>query len=90
MKARNITVIFLGLFLFLTADRSLAARDDWRNLTPRDKERIRRNYDRWEKLPPQEKGRVREEYDHWKRLPKDQRDQIKQRYDEQRRERQND
>jgi Protein of unknown function (DUF3106) len=90
MKPRNITVLVLGLFLFFSAGDSLAARDDWRNLSPQDKERVRRNIDRWEKLPPQDKDRVREEYDHWRRLPKDQRERIKQRYDEQRRERQND
>jgi len=90
MKARNITAFVLGLFLFSTAGHALAARDDWRNLSPQDKERVRRNIDRWEKLPPKDKDRVREEYDQWRRLPKDQRERIKQRYDEQRRERQND
>jgi Protein of unknown function (DUF3106) len=87
MKARSITAIVLGFFLFLTAEHTLAAADDWRNLSPKERERVRQNIDRWERLPPRDKDRVRREYDDWKRLPKDQRDRIKQRYDEQRRDR---
>ena len=84
MKARDITAIVLGSFLLLTAQLTLAA-DDWRNLSPRDREKVRQNIDRWEKLPPRDKDRVREARKYWDGLPKDQRDQIRQRYDEQRR-----
>jgi hypothetical protein len=91
MKARHITAIVLGSFLLLTAELTLAAGDDWRNLSPKDRERVRENIDRWQKLPPRDKDRVREARKYWDGLPKDQRDQIKQRYNaEQRRERQND
>jgi Protein of unknown function (DUF3106) len=85
MKARHITAIVLGSFLLLTAELTLAAGDDWRNLSPKDRERVRENIDRWQKLPPRDKDRVREARKYWDGLPKDQRDQIRQRYDEQRR-----
>jgi hypothetical protein len=85
MKSRNVTAILLGTFLLLSAERTLAAGDDWRNLSPKDRERVRENIDRWQKLPPRDKDRVREARKYWDGLPKDQRDQIRQRYDEQRR-----
>lgn len=84
MKARDITAIVLGSFLLLTAELTLAA-EDWRNLSPRERERVRQNIDRWEKLPPRDKDRVRDARKYYEGLPKDQRDQIRQRYDEQRR-----
>lgn len=84
MKARNITAIVLGSFLFLTAELTLAA-EDWRNLSPKERERVRQNIDRWEKLPPRDKDRVRDARKYYEGLPKDQREQIRQRYDEQRR-----
>jgi hypothetical protein len=85
MKARHITAIVLGSFLLLTAELTLAAGDDWRNLSPKDREKVRQNIDRWEKLPPRDKDRVRDARKYYEGLPKDQRDQIRQRYDEQRR-----
>jgi hypothetical protein len=84
MKARDITAIVLGSFLLLSAELTLAA-DDGRNLSPRDREKVRQNLDRWEKLPPRDKDRVRDARKYYEGLPKDQRDQIRQRYDEQRR-----
>ena len=84
MKVRDITAIVLAFFLLLTGELTLAA-DDWRNLSPKERERVLDNIKRWEKLPPRDKDRVRETQRYWDRLPKDQRDQIKQRYDEQRR-----
>jgi Protein of unknown function (DUF3106) len=84
MKVRDITAIVLGAFLLLSAEFTLAA-DDWRNLSPKDRERVRQNIDRWEKLPPRDKDRVRDARKYYEGLPKDQRDQIRQRYDEQRR-----
>jgi hypothetical protein len=61
-----------------------AADNDWRNLSPKEKDRVLRNYQRWEKLPSQDKEHLREEWNRWQRLPKDQRERLKQRYDEQR------
>ena len=84
MKARDITAIVLGAFLLLSAELTLAA-EDWRNLSPTDRERVRENLDRWKKLPPRDKDRVRDARKYYEGLPKDQRDQIRQRYDEQRR-----
>jgi phage-related tail protein len=84
MKARDITAIVLGSFLLLTAELTSAA-EDWRNLSPRERERVRQNIDRWEKLPPRDKDRVRDARKYYEGLPKDQRDQIRQRYDDQRR-----
>lgn len=84
---RTLTAGILGLFLLLFAGQSPAADNNWRNLTPKEKERVRQNVDRWEKLPPQDKERLREEWDRWKKFPQDRRDRIKQRYDEQRRDR---
>jgi hypothetical protein len=84
MKARDITGIVLGSFLLLTAELTLAA-EDWRNLSPKERERVRQNIDRWEKLPPRDKDRVRDARKYYEGLPRDQREQIRQRYDEQRR-----
>jgi len=87
VNKRNITAVVLGLFLMLVATPASAAGDNWPNLSPKEKERVRRNIDRYEKLPPQDKERLREEWDRWKKFPQDRRDRIKQRYDEQRRDR---
>jgi hypothetical protein len=84
MKMRKTTAWVLGLFLLLAAGPAAAANDDWRNLSPREKDRIRRNYQRWENLPSQDKEHLREEWNRWQRLPQDRRDRLKQRYDEQR------
>ena len=58
---------------------------EWRNLTPKEKDKIQRNYQRWEKLPPRDKDHLREEWDRYQRLPPDERERIKQRYYDQRR-----
>ena len=60
---------------------------DWRDLTPREKDRIQRNYQRWEKLPPQDKNNLRKEWERYQRLPPDERERIKQRYESDRRRR---
>ena len=64
---------------------SAAGAAEWRNLSPKEKDKIQRNYQRWEKLPPQDKNHLREEWDRYQRLPPDERERIKQRYDDQRR-----
>jgi hypothetical protein len=87
MKIRKKIVWALGLLLLLAATSAPAANDDWRKLSPREKERIRDNYRRWENLPSQDKEHLREEWNRWQSLPKDRRDRLKQRYDEQRRDR---
>jgi Protein of unknown function (DUF3106) len=64
--------------------------DNWRNLSPKEKENVQRNYQRWQNLPPPDKEHLREEWDRWQNLPQDRRDQLKRRYEDQRRHRPND
>lgn len=73
--------------LLLSSSVSWAADNDqsWRNLSPRDKDKVLRNYQRWQNLPPQDKEHLREEWDRWQRLPEDRRERLKRRYEEQRR-----
>ena len=87
MKMRKTIAWAFGLFLLLAANSASAANDDWRNLSPKEKDRIQRNYQRWQNLPSQDKEHLREEWNRWQRLPKDRRDRLKQRYDDQRRDR---
>lgn len=88
MKILGAKVWIFFLFWSLAAG-SLASAADWRNLTPKEKDRIQRNYQRWEKLPPQDKDHLRDEWSRYQRLPQDEREKIKQRYDEERRRRHN-
>ena len=91
MKMRKKIFSVIGLALLLAASNAAAAsNEDWRSLSPREKERIRRNYQRWENLPSQDKEHLREEWKRWQSLPKDRREHLKQRYDEQRRNRDRD
>jgi uncharacterized protein DUF3106 len=84
MKKRKRIVWAVGLLLLLAAGRVSAADNDWRNLSPKEKDRILRNYQRYQNLPSQDKEHLREEWNRWQRLPQDRRDRLKQRYDEQR------
>ena len=86
MKTKKLILIVLGFFLLLESS-SLADSDDWRKLNPKEKDRIRRNYERWEKLPPKDKEHLRDEWERWNRMPQDRRDQLKQRFDDNRRNR---
>jgi hypothetical protein len=90
MKARNTVAGIFGLSLLLSSQGLMAASDNWRNLTPPEKDKVLQNYQRWEKLPPQDKEHLRDEWNRWQRLPKDERERIKQRYDRQRRDRRDD
>jgi hypothetical protein len=79
-----------GFCIFLISPNFVWARDgrdNWRNLSPREKDNVLRNYQRWQNLPPSDKEHLREEWNHWQALPQDRRDQLKQRYEEQRRQR---
>jgi hypothetical protein len=77
--------VWLSCLIGLLVASSLAGAAEWRNLTPKEKDKIQRNYQRWEKLPPQDKNHLREEWDRYQRLPPDERERIKQRYNDQRR-----
>ena len=84
MKEKTISLI-VGLFLLLTAQSASAAGDNWRSLTPNEKDRVLENYQRWQRLPQQDKEHLRQEWNRWQRLPKDERERIKERYDQQQR-----
>jgi hypothetical protein len=58
------------------------SRDNWGKLTPREKERVRQNYERWQSLPPQDKEHLREEWNRYRTLPPDRREQLKRRYED--------
>lgn len=90
MKKLNVVGLALGAFLFLAGHAAWAANDDWRNLSPKEKERVLRNYQRWQSLPSQDKEHLREEWNRWQRLPEDRRDRLKQRYNDERRDRDRD
>ena len=87
MKTRIMKLAALGLFLSMVAAPVLAASDNWRKLSPKEKDKVQRNYERWQNLPPQDKEHLREEWNRWQSLPQDRRDRLKQRYDDQRRHR---
>jgi hypothetical protein len=61
--------------------------ETWRDLKPKERENVLRNYRRWQNLPPQDKDYLREEWNRWQSLPPDRRDQLKRRYDDLRRRR---
>jgi Protein of unknown function (DUF3106) len=84
MKKQIVSALVFGSFLFLATAPGWAANEDWRNLSPREKDRVLRNYQRWQDLPPRDKEHLREEWNRWQNLPKDRRDRLKQRFDEQR------
>jgi hypothetical protein len=86
-------VIYFGFCLFLLSPLSgwsQAGRENWHDLSPKEKERVRRNYQRWQNLPPQDKEHLRDEWNRWRSLPEDRRDQLKRRYEDMRRRRSND
>lgn len=83
MVKRILSVIGLCSLLSLpAAGWALDGSDNWRSLTPREKENVQRNYQRWQHLPPKDKERLREEWDRWQNLPQDKRDRLRRRYDE--------
>lgn len=84
------TLIVLGFSLALLSPVhgwAAESREDWRKLSPKEKERVIQNYERWQKLPPQDKEHLREEWNRWRSLPPDRRDQLKRRYEDLRRQR---
>ena len=86
MKTCNLLLAIVSLVLLLES-RALAQGDDWRKLNPKEKDKIRRNYERWEKLPPRDKEHLREEWERWNQMPQDRRDRLRQRFNDERRNR---
>lgn len=83
MLKRNLSVLTLCALLSSPVTASaLDGADSWRNLTPREKENIQRNYQRWQNLPPKDKEHLREEWYRWRNLPQDKRDRLRRRYDD--------
>jgi hypothetical protein len=78
-------LISVALCLALLAPVSawaLDGADNSRQLSPKDRENVLRNYRRWQNLPPKDKEHLREEWRRWENLPQDRRDRLRQRYDE--------
>jgi hypothetical protein len=90
LKRAVLITSFCSLLLMPLSGWALDDGEKWRNLSPKERENILRNYQRWQNLPPQDKEHLREEWDRWQRLPQDRRDKIKRRYEEQRRKRSDD
>ena len=83
MLKRTLSAIALcSLLSSPVAGWALDGADNWRNLTPKEKENIQRNYQRWQNLPPKDKEHLREQWDRWQNLPQDKRDQLRRRYDD--------
>ncbi len=74
--------VFSLLFLLPSLTWALDGGDNWRNLSPKERENVLRNYQRWQRLPPKDKEYLREEWDHWRSLPPDQQDRLRKRYDQ--------
>ena len=89
MKRFVVSILLSALLLSPLAGLAANSSDDWRNLSPKEKDKVLRNYQRWQHLPPQDKEHLRDEWDRWQRLPQDRRDRLKQRYEEQRQRRDN-
>ncbi len=68
--------------LVLLPSLTWALDDNWRNLSPKERENVLRNYQRWQSLPPKDKEHLREEWNHWRSLPPDQQDRLRKRYDQ--------
>jgi len=83
-KILRLLVISSVLFLPLAA-WAAEGTDNWRNLSPQEKERVLRNYQHWKSLPPKDKEHLQEEWDRWRRLPENRRDKLRERYDDLRR-----
>ena len=83
MLKRTLTVwVFYLLLLQPVASWALDNGENWRNLSPQERENVIRNYQRWQHLSPQDKDYLREEWNRWQSLPQDRRDKLRRRYDE--------
>jgi len=83
MLKENLTAVIVCLLLLQpVAGWALDSGENWRNLSPRDRENVIRNYQRWQHLSPRDKEYLREEWNRWQSLPQDRRDRLRRRYDE--------
>lgn len=79
----KIGVVGFSLFILLPSfGWALDGGDNWRNLSPQERENVLRNYQRWQNLTPQDKEHLQEEWQRWRSLPQDQRDRLRKRYEQ--------
>ncbi|HEY7167818.1 MAG TPA: DUF3106 domain-containing protein [Candidatus Binatia bacterium] len=91
MFKRNLIALLLcGAVLLPAVGWSRDDKDNWRNLSPREKENVIRNYQRWQNLPQSDKQHLQQEWNRWQSLPPDRRDQIQRRYERERHHRSDD
>src|SRR3989337_2271278 len=83
MKRVIVSIMFSALLLSPLTGGAAESSENWRNLSPKEKDKVLRNYQRWQNLPPQDKEHLREEWDRWQRLPEDRRERLKRRLAEQ-------
>ncbi|MGE5306381.1 MAG: DUF3106 domain-containing protein [Alphaproteobacteria bacterium] len=81
-KLKIAVVGFCLVVLLPSLSWALDGADNWRNLSPQERENVLRNYQRWQNLAPQDKEHLQEEWQRWRSLPQDQRDRLRKRYDE--------
>jgi uncharacterized protein DUF3106 len=81
-RVKQIIVAVIFALALALPSLTWALDDNWRNLSPKERENVLRNYQRWQSLPPKDKEHLREEWDHWRSLPPDQQDKLRKRYDE--------
>jgi hypothetical protein len=84
------SVVALALLLLQSLAGFALGADRWQNLSPKERENIRKNYQHWQKLPPKDKEHLREEWNRWQNLPQDRRDELRGRYENLRRQRRKD
>lgn len=82
LKKNLTTLLFCLLLLQPLASWALDGGNNWRNLSPQERENVIRNYQRWQHLSPRDKDYLREEWNRWQSLPEDRRDKLRRRYDE--------
>jgi hypothetical protein len=75
-------LVFCLLLLQPIASWALDSGENWRNLSPQERDNVIRNYQRWQHLSPRDKEHLREEWNRWQSLPQDRRDKLRRRYDE--------
>lgn len=57
-----------------------SARERWKKLSPKQREKVRERYEKLEKLPPEEQARVRKNLERWQKLSPDQRKAARKSY----------
>jgi hypothetical protein len=82
LKLKTAIAGFCLVILLPALGWGLDGADNWRNLSPKERENVLRNYQRWQNLPPQDKEHLQEEWQRWRSLPQDQRDRLRKRYDQ--------